>query len=146
MTQEKVDILLKRTEILKNEYLETIKKWSSGMAIDEIALSIPKTAAPYQFHLSELLSVYSDLENELDELYYNETFNYKIANSELANIDLNSSELRRMIETSPKYRAIKNQSRKISDAMKVTEEMLQTIKNYGFNLQAVIKWREFIRG
>jgi predicted nuclease with TOPRIM domain len=134
------------TEKLKRDYIDIINKFETSIDISSMSLAIPKITAPYQFHYHDLLKEYSQIQDDLDELYHRKMFNVKIANDKLSNIDLNSSELKRMIETDKEYRDMNMKLQSLKNDMKIIEEIISTIKNFSFNVSNSIKYREMMGG
>lgn len=132
------------TEKLKTDYIAIIKKFETTVDIGQMSLSLPKIAAPFQFHYYDLLKEYSKLSDELDELYHAKVFNVKIGNDTLSVVDFNSSELKKMVETSPEYRKLQMRLNEIKNDLKIIEEMMSTIKNFGFNINNSIKFKEMM--
>lgn len=136
--------LHKRTQVLKEKYLEIVKSFETNIQIDMMSLSIPRVVAPYQFHYSDLLQAIYKINDKLDERFYHDMFNTKIGNSELSHISLGTSEAKRMIESSKEYRELKLQKEKLVADMKIIEEFINTIKNFSFNVSSALKFKEMI--
>ncbi len=130
------------TEKLKTDYIQIVKKFESTIDLSGSSLSIPRVVAPYVFHMHDLLKEYSKLNDQLDELYHSKVFNVKIGNDALSVVDFNSSELRKMVETSKEYRVLNVRLQEIKNDLKVIEEMIGNIKNFSFNVNNAIKFRE----
>lgn len=134
------------TEKLKKDYLVIVKDFENAVDIGKISLQIPKLQAPFQFHYYDLLNEYSKLQDELEEHMYTKFWNAKIGNHELSNISLTDTNLRKAITETKEYREISKRQNQIKNDMKIIEEMMTTIKNFGFNINNTIKFREFMEG
>jgi len=136
----------KQTEFLKAVYKELIEKFDNMAQLDQISLSLPKVAAPFQFHFHDLLKEYHIKQDESDEYFYGAMFNAKSGRGALAVIGLSSTELKKMIESDDKYREHTRALNAIQAEMKIVEEMLTTIKQFGFNISNSIKYRDMTGG
>jgi len=139
-----VDTLHKRTELLKEKYLEIVKKLENTIAIDAMSLSIPRIVSQFQFTYSDILNELYIVSDKMEEKFYTEMFNYKIGNSELSHISLGTSENKRMIEASKEYRKLKMQKEMLTADLKIIEEFITTIKAFNFNVSSAIKFRELV--
>lgn len=136
----------KMTERLKSSYEELVVKLDNIQQLDAIALSLPRICAPFQFHFHDLLKEYHIAQDKQDEYYHGAMFNAKSGRSQLALINLGASEIKKMIESDEQYRKHTNILNTIQEEMKLVEEMLTTLKNFGFNISSSIKYRELIGG
>jgi len=138
--------MTKITERLKTKYLEHVSKFSDTTVMGNVSLSIPAILAPFQFHYSDLLRYAGSVSDEMEELYHRKVLMYKTGQSELSVIDINSSELKRMIESSEDYRVLKRDYEECVADMKLVEEMIGTIKNFSFNINNSLKFKELVGG
>ena len=133
----------KTTNKLKEKYIEIVNDFKQSLDTSK-CLELPRLLAPYQFHYHDLLKEYSSVNDKVDELYYEELFNYKIQNSEMSHVDLSSTELKKMIECSTKYRNLIQQQKEISNDMKLIEDMIRTIRDFNFSMSNTIKYKELM--
>jgi len=138
--------LHERTQALEKQYIQILKEWEQETDLSSISLKIPKYVAPFQFHLRSLFVEYSNLQDQLDQIFHDSVIEYKMQMSELSNFTFNASELKRMIETSKEHREIKKQQDEISNDMKLIEDIIKTMQNQSFNISNAIKWQAFISG
>ena len=131
-------------DVLKEKYKELVKKFEQQTDLASASLQIPKLVSPFQFLYNDLYKEYAQLQEELDELLYNETMGTKMQNTELSFVNLNASELKRMVEASPKYRTLKLRQETVYADMKLVEDMVNTIKSFSFNIGNAIKYKEFM--
>ena len=143
---QSVETLSKITDGLKTRYMKLVNEFSDSSVVDVLSLSIPKRLSPYQFHFNDLYRKSQEISDDLDELYYNKMLSYKVGQSELSVVDLNSSEIKRMIESSEDYRMLKQKYDQIVADMKIVEEMISTIKNFSFNVNNSLKFKELTGG
>lgn len=134
------------TENLKQTYQLIVAKFDSISNLDVIAISIPKLSAPFQFHFHDLLKEYHMEQDKLDECFHDLMFNAKSGRIPMGLVNFGTSELKKMVETEPKYRAIQNNLNTIQEEMKIVEEMLGTIKQFSFNISNAIKYRDLVSG
>jgi len=132
------------TEQLKTAYDELVVKLDNLQQLDAIALSLPRVCAPFQFHFHDLLKEYHAAQDIQDEYYHGAMFNAKSGRSQLALINLGASEIKKMIESDETYRKHTRVLNEIQEEMKLVEEMLSTVKNFGFNVSNAIKYREMV--
>lgn len=129
---------------LKTDYVKIVKDLEQKVDIGQLSLSLPKIVAPFQFAYHDLLKEYSKLQDELDELYHAKVFNVKIGNDKLSVVDWNSSELKKMVETDVDYRKLNLKLQDIKNDLKIIEEMMGTIKNFGFSINNKLKFTELM--
>jgi len=134
------------TESLKERYALLVDRFDSAKQLDVVSLSLPSLCAPYQFHYHDLLKEYHIVQDEQDEYYHNIVFNTKSGTNKLAMINLGASEMKRMIETDEKFREYQRKINSIQAEMKLVEEMLTMIKQFGFNISNSIKYRDMTGG
>lgn len=134
------------TNSLKDRYKLLVETLDSAQHLDVISLSLPKLCAPYQFHYHDLLKEFHIEQDKQDEYYHNLVFNIKSGTSKLSMINLGASEMKKMIETDLKYREFQRNLDTIQEEMKLVEEMLSTLKQFGFNISNSIKYRDMVGG
>ena len=134
------------TQQLKERYESIVSGFNQLAQLDKIALSIPQVSAAYQFHFNDLLKEYHLAQDVQDEYFHDAMFNAKTGRGKLAVANFGASELKKMIESDEKFREHTRKLNEIQEEMKLVEEMLTTIKNFGFNISSVIKFRELVGG
>lgn len=114
--------------------------------IDSQALALPKLIAKYQFYYSDLLNELNNIQDSKSALYHNLFTDYKLGNSELSNLVLNSSELKSMLTSSKTYRDKLKQEVKLENELKLVEEMLSNIKSMSFSINNYLTYKKIIMG
>ncbi len=102
--------------------------------INTQVLKLPKIMAKYQFFFYDLLREISLHHDSLDKVYYDSIMSYKQNQHELSNFDFSSTELQKIMKTSPNYRIAHLKIMELENQLKLVEEMMSNIKSMSFSI------------
>lgn len=131
-------------EHLQESYQEDLK--INDELLDKQSIMLPQLINKYQVTLHKLLQEITDLEDTKKQIFHTTMYNYRIGDSDLASIDWNSSDLKKIIETSVDMREVEKKISNRSNDLRLVEEMINTIRNMGFNIKNWIDYKKIISG
>ena len=131
-------------EELKDQYLIDIDIQEEH--IEKQSLSLPKVMAKYQFFYQDTLSIIANLNDNLERLYYESVMQYKEGQGDLGRFTLNSTELKKLIESSVVYRETKKKVLLKEVELKLVEDMLSNLRGISYNVGNVLTYRKIMLG
>lgn len=129
---------------LKVQFEEDIK--ISEEMIDRQIISIPKIMAKYIFFYSDTLKDMSNISCEKDELFYSFMIEYRGGKTDISQFTWNATELKKMIETSPRFMELTRKELELQSNLKVVEEMISNIKSIGYSMNNYISYKKLMNG
>lgn len=135
---------MRTIEELQEHYLED--SLITEEMIDRQIISLPRIMAKYIFAYSDRLKEASNISCQKDELFHNFMMEYRAGKTDISKFTWNATELKKMIETSPRYLELTREEFRISNELKVIEEMIQAIKAIGYSMNNYISYKKLMNG
>jgi len=114
--------------------------------IDKQIIAIPKMMSKYIFAYSDRLKLLSECSCQRDELFHNFMMEYRAGKTDISKFTWSATELKKMIETSPRYLELSREEYKHQNELKVIEEMIQAIKAIGYSMNNYIAYKKLMNG
>ena len=129
---------------LKEQYKEDITIQEE--LVDKQVFKLPIILNKYQIMFHNILTELSDIKEQKDKVYYDIMHDYRIGNSELSNFTWSTTELQKMVNTSPTMRELTHKETSLEADLKLVEEMIQNIRNISFQIKNYIDYKKLIMG
>jgi hypothetical protein len=131
-------------DLLKEKFQEDVQL--SDEMIDKQIISLPGVMSKYVNAYNTTLSELDDISIQKDELFYSFMMEYRGGKSDLSHFTWSATELKKMIETSPRFLELTKKELQYSTQLKVIEEMMGTIKGMGYSINNYIAYKKLIHG
>lgn len=129
---------------LQEQYIEDLKM--DEATIEKRVISLPIMLSKYQYMYYNILNDLSMFKDKIDELYYNIFTEYKKGKSDLSNITVSSTELKRIIESSIAYRELQLKIYYKENDLKLVDEMMQNIKQMSWGIKNYLDFQKLKMG
>lgn len=114
--------------------------------IDKQSIALPKIIAKYQFFYNDLLKQLADEKDREDKQYHEMFLEYKKGLGELGVYSLNTTEIKKLLETSLSFRDIRKSISKLEADLKTVEDMISNIKNIGYSINNYLTYKKILIG
>lgn len=135
-----------KTEGLKKSYEKLIDTFSKDLNKDNLSLSLPKFVFPFQKHYRNIMQEFIEIQDQYNKYYENELYSYKISTGNRSLCNPNATEMKVFIDKSKEGREYKKYMQELEADMNLIESMIEVLKNYNFNLNYSLKFREMVGG
>lgn len=129
---------------LKEQFQEDVK--ISEEMIEKQIISLPKIMAKYINAYNDILNSINEISTNKDKLYHLFMLEYRGGKSDLSSFTWSATELKKMIETSPRFVELTKEEMKFTTELKTVEEMIATIKGMGFSINNYLTYKKIING
>lgn len=129
---------------LQEHYLKDIN--INERDVTKLTFSLPNVLNKYQIFYFDTLNKVSELYDKKEKTYYDILIEYKLGKSDLSNISLSSTELKRMLESTVIYRELNTKLKNKENELKLVEEMMSNIKSISWGIKNYIDYMKLKLG
>lgn len=131
-------------ETLKEKFQEDIKL--SEEMIEKQIISLPGIMGKYVNAYNDTLTSLNEISTKKDKTFYLFMMEYRGGKSDLSSFTWSATELKKMIETSPRFIELTMEEMQYETQLKTIEEMISTIKGMGYSINNYIAYKKLIHG
>lgn len=131
-------------ELLETQFQEDVKL--SEEMIEKQIISLPMIQSKYINAYHKILNALNDISSQKDQLFHLFMMEYRSGKSDLSSFTWGATELKKMIETSPRFIELTKKEMQYESQLKTVEEMINIVKGMGYSINNYITYKKLIYG